>query len=300
MGNLLQSLTRLLKDPPPGFAFELSPAGLAAARIGTSPAIFFRELEPDVLAVSPLRDNVLRPEALAAQVRAAAPGNGSRKRRTAALILPDYCVRVSVIDFDAFPSDPREQLSLIRFRLKKSLPFDVESAAVSYSVQASATGGKKKMDVVAAVAPWEIVARYEAPLRAAGFHVGWVTTSMLAALHLVPPGGLKILAKRTGSVLSIAVQDGGALKLTRSIELDEVSPSEILNHLYPTFVFVEDQLSVRPGSLLLCGFGSLGPGTREFFQNELGVPVSSLASRYGEPGEFNAGLLGYLASLEEF
>ena len=40
-----------------------------------------------------------------------------KKRREAALILPDYCARVAVLDFDSFPADPKEQLSLVRFRL---------------------------------------------------------------------------------------------------------------------------------------------------------------------------------------
>ena len=44
----------------------------------------------------------------------------------------------------------------MRFRLRKSVPFDVEAAAVSYFPQPA---GGKKMDVVAAVAPLEIVSR---------------------------------------------------------------------------------------------------------------------------------------------
>src|SRR5207244_3377183 len=83
-----------------------------------------------------------------AAVRRLAPTNG--KRREAALILPDYCARVAVLDFDSFPADPKEQLSLVRFRLKKSVPFDVDSAAVGYWAQPAAGG---KQDVVAAVAP---------------------------------------------------------------------------------------------------------------------------------------------------
>ena len=51
------------------------------------------------------------------------------------LILPDYCARVAVLDFDTFPSDPAEQLALVRFRIKKSVPFDVDSAIVSYVEQ---------------------------------------------------------------------------------------------------------------------------------------------------------------------
>ena len=88
---------------------------------------------------------------------------------------------MAVLDFDNFPSDAKEQLALIRFRLRKSVPFDVESAAISYFVQ-PAEG--KKFDVVVVVAPLEVVSRYEAPFRAAGMNPGLVTTSSLAALNL--------------------------------------------------------------------------------------------------------------------
>ena len=101
-----------------------------------------------------------------------------------ALILPDYCTRLAVLDFDSFPSDAAQQLSLIRFRLKRSVPFDVESAAISYWAQPAAD---KKMDVVAAVAPLEIVSRYEAPFRAAGMLPGLVT--LVAGGHGAGPGG---------------------------------------------------------------------------------------------------------------
>ena len=51
---------------------------------------------------------------------------------------------------------------------------------MSYCAQPAAD---KKLDVVVAVAPLEIVARYEAPFRAAGMNPGLVTTSCLAALR---------------------------------------------------------------------------------------------------------------------
>ena len=51
------------------------------------------------------------------------------------MILPDYAARVTVLDFDAFPSVAEEQASLVRFRVKKTIPFDIDSAAVSYFPQ---------------------------------------------------------------------------------------------------------------------------------------------------------------------
>ena len=64
----------------------------------------------------------------------------------------------------------------MRFRVKKTVPFDIESAAVSYWVQPAA-GSKGKVEVVAVTVALEILARYEALFRNAGFQPGEVTTS---------------------------------------------------------------------------------------------------------------------------
>jgi type IV pilus assembly protein PilM len=295
---VLTSFARLLSDSPPLYAFEVSEAGIAAAETAKPPGISFAALKPGVISLSPLRDNVAEPEAVLAEVRALAPSDGSRKRRRAALILPDYAVRVTVLDFDSFPSDPREQASLVRFRLKRSVPFDVESAAVSFYPQRGA-GNEKRVEVAAAVAPLEIVARYEAPFRLAGFHTGLVTTSALAALELVPAAGLKVLAKRTGRILSLAVLDSGVLKLIRAIELGDAGLEEILGHLFQTLAYVEDQFAAGPDTLLLCGFGAGSEEARSLLQSELGVRTETLTSRWGQPGEYGAGLLGYLQSFKE-
>lgn len=294
----LASLVGLLKDPAPAYVFEVSEAGIAVAEMGRQPKISFAALEREVISVSPLRDNVLRPEALLHQVRSVAPGDGGRKRRRAALVLPDYAVRVTVLDFDDFPADAKEQASLVRFRVKRSVPFDVDSAALSFQPQ-RANGGGKRVDVVVAVAPLEIVARYEAPFRLAGFHTGWVTTSTLAALGLLPATGLKVLAKLTGRILSLSVVSQGLLKLVRSIELNEFTAQEIAGHLFPTVAYAEDQISASPDALYVCGFGASTAGTRQWLESELGIQTAPLASRYGQPGELNAGLLGYLEKLKE-
>ncbi len=292
------SLLNLLRDPPPAWAFELSPAGLAAAEIAGGPRLTFTELPPDTLSLSPQRDNVLRPDSILEGVRTLTDGGGSRKRRRSALIVPDYAVRVTVLDFDDFPSDAKEQASLVRFRLKRSVPFDVDSAALSFYTQ-KAAGTGPKVHVTAAIAPLEIVARYEAPFRLAGFHTGWVTTSTLAALELMPAEGLKLLVKRAGRVLSLAVVDRGTLNLIRTIELTDFTPQEIAGHLFQTLAYVEDQLSSAPDMMLLCGFDATAGELRGWLKSELGVPAEFLRSRFGVPGEANAGLLGYLEGLGE-
>src|SRR3981189_322479 len=98
------NLASLFKDPPPAYAFEVSEAGIASAELAKAPLTGFHALTAGTISVSPLRDNILMPDELAAAVRSLAPVNGNRKNRDMALILPDYCARVSVLDFDSFPA----------------------------------------------------------------------------------------------------------------------------------------------------------------------------------------------------
>src|SRR5690349_14814655 len=213
---VLDKLKSLLQEPPPAMAFEISEAGIASARIGARAELEFHPLKAGTLSVSPLKENVIDPDEFTLAVRAVANTQQARKRRDVALILPDYCTRMAVVDFDSFPSDPKEQASLVRFRVKGGVPFDVESAAMSYFAQAA---GGKKVDVVVTVAPLEVVSRYEAPFRSAGMNPGLVTTSALAALELAPESGLSVLAKLTGRALSVVVRQGATVKLVRCLEL---------------------------------------------------------------------------------
>jgi type IV pilus assembly protein PilM len=275
-------------------AFEVSEAGIAAARIGTRAELDFYPLKPGTLSVSPLKENVLDPDEFTMAVRAVANTQASRKRKDVALILPDYCTRMAVVDFDSFPSDPKEQVSLVRFRVKRSVPFDVDSAALSYWAQ-PAQG--KKVDVVVVIAPLEIVSRYEAPFRTAGLMPGLVTTSSMAALDLAPEGGLSVMAKLTGRVLSVIVRDKSAVKLVRCLELPSTELDDVAGVLLPTFVYIEDNLGGRAERLILCGFGAQADEAQRRFPQELGVAVEPLRSPLGTPGENNAGLLGYLRSI---
>jgi type IV pilus assembly protein PilM len=278
-----KQIARLVKDPPPDHIFELSEAGIAYARNGETG---FQVFEPGVLAVSPVADNLLRPDAVMSALARIAPPNGN-KRRPATVILPDYATRVSLLDFDSFPSSPDEQLPLVRFRVKKTIPFDIDSAAVSYWAQpASTKGGAKKIEVVAVTVAMEILARYEAVFRNANLYPGEVTTSGLAALNLYSGGGVAVIAKLTGNVLTVMAVDDGQLKLFRCLTIEDGSDEEILAVLNPTFAYIEDELGQKPEKLLLCGFAKPIEG--------LNVEMEPLRSRLGAPNAYNAGLLGYL------
>lgn len=292
---LSHRLTTLFQDPPPELVFEISESAIALARTRKFSGVTQHPLPPETVSASPVRDNILAPEALAEAVRAITPPVPGRKRRSAALILPDHSARLVVVDFDSFPDKPDEQESLVRFRMKRSVPFDVETAALSFWRQSSPGG--KSHEVVVAVTPLEIVARYEAPFRALNIQTGFVTISSLAAIELVSADGISVLAKINGRILTVLVLQHGVLKLVRSLELTESSLAEIAADLFPTFIYIEDNFQSKAARLLLCGFGDLESSATSQFESDLAIPVEPLRSRVAPLNGQNAGLLGYVQSI---
>ncbi len=206
----------ILRDPPPEFIIEVASDGMAISRTRPPVSVQYVPLPPGVISPSPVKENILDPAALAEAVRKLIPPATGRGKRRAALILPDNCIRIAVLDFDNLPEKEEERRPLINFRLRKSVPFDIDQAALSYFLQA----GKK---VIVALAPSEILAHYETPFRAAGLHPGLVTVSALAMLDLLPVTGSIVLAHFSPAALTVmALSDGRCLPtIARTLEMGE-------------------------------------------------------------------------------
>jgi type IV pilus assembly protein PilM len=275
--SALQKIMGVLRDPPPEFAFEIAADSIAFARTRPPSALRHAPLPPGVLVPSPVKENVLNPAAFAEAVRGLVPPATGRGRRGAALILPDNSVRIAILDFDTLPEKEEERRPLINFRLRKTVPFDIDEAALSYFPQA----GKK---VIVALAHSEIVAHYEAPFRAAGLHPGLVTVSSLAMLELLPNTGSLVVARHSPGVLTVIAVSEGIVTIARSIELSE-DPAEITAAIYPTLAYIEDQSGVRPGKLFISGFEDIA----DQLSVDLEIPVETLREPY-------PGLAGYLAA----
>jgi type IV pilus assembly protein PilM len=284
--SALNKIIGLLQDPPPEFAFEVAADGIAMSRTRPPAAVLHAPLPPGAVSPSPVKENILDAAAFAAAVRKLIPAVNGRSRRRIALILPDNCVRIAVLDFDTLPEKEEDRRALVKFRLRKSVPFDVDEAALAYFPQS----GKK---VLAVLTPAEIVAHYEAPFRAAGLHPGLVTVSSLAMLELLPSAGSLVLAHCSPGALTVLALNDGVVTIARSLELspDTADPlAEISADLYPTLAYVEDQSGTRPERVFISGFGGASFTAEKRLSTELGVPVTPML----EP---HPGLAGYLKSL---
>src|SRR5450432_753879 len=296
--SLFESIRRLVTDPPPGYVFEISPGGIAYGAPGAPESAGFRALNEGVLAISPLTDNVKDKDVFTLGLADTFPASAATKGpRPAALILPDYATRLQVLDFDTFPTKPEEQQALVRFRMKKTVPFDIETAAVSFHPQPPSKDSKK-VEVVAVLVAYEILGRYEEPLQVAGYHPGIVTTSALATLNLIKSNELSLLVKLSGKTLTILALDGSRIKMARCLELEHLAEEEVLAVIYPTIAYMEDvfvtkSTNGRPARIWLCGFGSGSNDLAQRWSTEVNIPFEILQSRYGTHGPYNAGVLGY-------
>jgi type IV pilus assembly protein PilM len=247
----------------PPAAVEITPEGVLAA---SCPAMAKRGIsdrgESYIYAYVPLQAGAIVPgieetnlrasEAVTAAIRSAL-GHVSPRTRAVTLILPDTLVRVFVLDFDSLPSKPAEALPVVRFRLRKMVPFDVEHASVSYQVLAE---NETECKVLAAVMPGPMLAEYEAAVRAAGYEPGAVLPSSLAALEAVDSMEAVLAANLSTMALTTAITSGQDLLLYRTLDLPEDSgqrADEIQRSIAVATAYYEDKLGARPRQLHYAG-----------------------------------------------
>ncbi len=198
----------------PRLACEVRAEGVVAARAEDGSAVL-SAVSRVVLAergAGALAERV----ALVAAVRKALEAVSGRGREVT-LVVPDPAVRVLLLDFDELPAKAAEALPVVRFRLKKLLPFDADDAAVSYQVLAS---GRGSVQVLAVAMPQESLKEYESVVRDAGFEPGAVLPSTLAALGGLDESERPALVVNAGrDAVTTAIVRGGVLLLHRTVDL---------------------------------------------------------------------------------
>jgi len=240
----------------PRLACEVRPEGVAAARaedatavlaavarVNLSEGVIVPQLRGGSAAgqngtptVAAALANAADRAALVAAIRKTLEAVALRAREVT-LVVPDAAVRVLLLDFDALSSKPAEALSVVRFRLKKLLPFDADDAAVSYQVMSSSKSG---VSVVAVAMPREVLAEYEALVREAGFEPGAILPSTLAALAGLPEDDAPVLLVNAGlQAVTTAIVKAGVLLLHRTLDIGADMACDMAAHLRNEATVVE-------------------------------------------------------------
>jgi type IV pilus assembly protein PilM len=233
------------------------------------------ELAPGSV-VPDLVENNLRQRGAVSQAIAASLESVEARTHDVIAILPDAAVRVALLEFDTLPSDSDEAASVVRFRLKKSLPFDVDKARVSYHSQKS----DSEVRVVAAIALASVIEDYESAFREAGFSPGVVLPSMLAALGAAAGERPTLVVKVDARTTSIAILNGNQLQLFRTLENTRgvtISGEQLAEEVYPSVVFFQDTYRLNIEKIFVSGISDLGIAAPAL-QSQTGAEVEELVS----------------------
>lgn len=227
-------------------------------------------------------------------------GAVSGRSRDVIAVLPDTAVRVTLLDFETLPTKAQEAEGVIRFRLKKSLPFDVEKAKISYHTQVSSTG----LRVIAAVALSSVIEDYESAFRDAGYAPGVVLPSMLAALGATQAAEPTMVVKVDARTASIAILQGQQLLLFRTLENAwgaKITGEQLGEEVYPSIVFFQDTYHMNLDRIFVAGLADAAAVPA--FQAQTGVAVqelvtsAQLGSTFGSVPKWRmAGVVGALLS----
>ncbi|HWW99129.1 MAG TPA: hypothetical protein VNY74_15590, partial [Edaphobacter sp.] len=208
----------------PRLAVEVRAEGVVAARAEDAAALLTAVAKADLAegAVAPgLKvGNIVNRTAVTAALRRVldgVAGSGRERLRDVTVIVPDAAVRVLFVDFDQLPSKAAEALPVVRFRLKKLLPFDADEAMVSYQVMSSE---KDSVKLLAVAMPKAVLEEYESAVLAAGYLPGAVLPSTLAALAGLEEAEAPVLVVNAGlGTVTTAIVQAGMLMLHRSVDM---------------------------------------------------------------------------------
>ena len=234
-----------------------------------------RQLAPGSVVPDLVESNLRQREAVCTGIEDALEGVAGRSTDVIAIV-PDAAVRVMLVEFDTLPSDYEEAMGVVRFRLKKSLPFDVDKAKVSYHAQKI----NNEVHVVAAVAMASVIEEYEAAFRDAGYDPGVVLPSTLAALGAADAKKPTLVIKVDAHTTSIAILNEDQLQLFRTLENTRgvtITGEQLAEEVYPSVVFFQDTYRLNIEHIYVAGLPESG-GAAPALRAQTGAEVQDLVS----------------------
>ena len=243
----------------PRIACEVTPDGVAAARAQDSVIGEMHHCRLPAGAVTPAltSQNVQNARALSEAIGQALSAVGGRGQEVIA-VLPDSAVRMTLLDFDSLPEKRSEAEAAVRFRLRKSLPFDIDKAAVSFDPQQTPQG----LRVAASIVLQSVLEEYESAFRDAGSSPGVVMPSSVGALGAVEEPRPAMLLKVCRDSTAVAVASEGQLLLFRILEgagNTALTAAHLADDIYPSLVYFQDNYGLQVEHLLVSGV----PGLKE-------------------------------------
>ncbi len=267
-----------LTPAPPAIAIEIAARRVTVVEVapgGGAVTAYAGEGLPEGAIVPALTGlNVGTPDVVREAIRRALERAGLTAARRAALIVPDSVARVSLLTFDQLPARAQDRDQLVTWQLRKSAPFPLETAAVSY-VPAGSDGGRPT--VAAVMARRDVLAEYEQLVAGLGIHAGLVDLASFNVINAVlaaAPADERdwLVVHLAAEATTLAILRGTSLMFYRHRLHADDEPLGSLVH--QTAMYHEDRLGGGGfGRVWLSGAGARGEDARRQIGERLDAPV---------------------------
>jgi len=259
----------------PTVAVDIAADGIAAA------SLEWRAGQPVVAAhaVEPLAPGALVPSltALNTHHRAVVAGTLGRvlervgRPRRIGLIVPDLVAKVSLIRFEKVPARAQDLEQLIRWQVRKTAPFPIEEAQVSYT---AGLDGPEGHEFVVALSRRSVIEEYEGLCAEFGAHAGIVDLATFNIVNAVLAGSRSegfdsdwMLVNVSADSSSIAIVRGEHIIFFRNRAAD--AEGTLADLVHQSAMYYEDRLSGGGFTRIVlagAGGGDLDEARRELEQ----------------------------------
>ena len=284
-------LTSLRQGATPGVAVEIASGQVSAASLewrGSQPVIAAHASEalPDGALVPALTAvNVHdRPAVLAALGRVLE--RIGRPRRIG-LIIPDIVAKVSLVRFEQVPPRVQDLDQLVRWQVRKTAPFAIDDAQVSYVPALRADDGQ---EFIVSLARRDVIQEYETLCAEAGAHAGLIDLATFNVINAVlagtaAPSADWLLVNIAPDYTSIALLRGPHLIFFRNRVTD--TDGTLADLVHQTAMYYEDRLKGAGfARVILAGAGAADARQagdidqiRRSLEERLKTPVGSVDPR---------------------
>jgi type IV pilus assembly protein PilM len=262
----MSTLRSFFARPRPTLAIEFAADRVTVVRVagsGDPVAVAGHAVEPlppgaltPGLNTSNMVDRAAVVEALGLAIERAG-GRGSH----AGLVVSDPVAKVSLLRFETVPARTADLVELIRWQVRKSVPFRIEDAQLTYAPGASSAAGR---EFVVALARRDIVREYEEVAEAARVQPGVVDLATFNVVNAVmaagaPPDDDWLVVHAAADYLSLAILRGRDLIFFRHRGAeDETTLADVVHQ---TSMYYEDRLQGRGfARVVLAGAGRTQAG----------------------------------------
>ena len=283
--NLLRSL---FTTPGPAVAVSIAPEQVAAVQVESGrkkPLVRGHARLPlPAGAVTPAVHgaNLTDPAAVAEAVEGVLDALPRRPRRIG-LLLPDAAAKVSMVRFASVPARAADLDPLLRWQVRKTVPFDVDEAQVDWMPGRIAAGGEQEF--VAVLAHRAVVEEYERVCSAAGMHAGLVDLLSFSLIDAAVACG----AAGAGTDWLLVHVGGGSSTLAvvrdrQPLVFRTVADGQPLGDLvHQTAMYYEDRLAGGGLSHALIAGNGGAPhgveGVRRVIEDRLAIAAEPIANR---------------------